>query len=58
MDKPFASYSSGYGVKFDKNFQNTRALNTVVQWQGGKLVTVFPKNAQGPGVTLKGVDGK
>ena len=58
IDKPFASYPSGYGVKFDKNFQNTRALNTVVQWQGGKLVTVFPKNAQGPGVTLKGVDGK
>ena len=58
MDKPFASYPSGYGVKFDKNFQNTRALNTVVQWQGGKLVTVFPKSAQGPGVTLKGVDGK
>lgn len=58
MDKPFASYPSGYGVKFDKNFQNTRALNTVVQWQAGKLVTVFPKNAQGPGVTLKGVDGK
>ena len=58
MDKPLASYPSGYGVKFDKNFQNTRALNTVVQWQGGKLVTVFPKNAQGPGVTLKGVDGK
>ena len=58
MDKPLASYPSGYGVKFDKNFQNTRALNTVVQWQSGKLVTVFPKNAQGPGVTLKGVDGK
>ena len=31
MDKPLASYPSGYGVKFDKNFQNTRALNTVVQ---------------------------
>ena len=58
MDKPFASYPSGYGVKFDKSFQNTRALSTVVQWQGGKLVTVFPKNAQGLGVSLKGVDGK
>ena len=58
MDKPFGTYPSGYGVKFDKNFQNTRALNTVVQGQAGKLVTVFPKNAQGPGVTLKGVGGK
>ena len=58
MDKPFNTYPSGYGVKFDKNFQNTRALNTVVQWQAGKLVTVFPKNAQGPGVALKGVGGK
>ncbi|MGS0753585.1 ABC transporter substrate-binding protein [Roseateles sp. GG27B] len=58
MDKPFASYPSGYGVKFDKNFQNTRALNTVVQWQGGKLVTVFPKTAQAPGVTLTSVGGK
>ena len=53
MDKPIGSYPSGYGVKFDKNFTNTRAFMTVVQWQSGKLVTVFPKNAVSPGVTIK-----
>ena len=53
MDKPVGSYASGYGVKFDKNFQNTRGFTTTVQWQGGKLVTVFPKNAVAPGAALK-----
>ena len=32
MDKPLNSYANGYGVKFDKNFQNTRAVTTTVQW--------------------------
>ena len=53
MDKPIGSYPSGWGVKFDKNFTNTRAFMTVVQWQSGKLVTVFPKNAVNPGAALK-----
>ena len=53
MDKPAGSYANGYGVKFDKNFQNLRASTTTVQWQSGKLVTVFPKNAVSPGVILK-----
>ncbi|MES2536951.1 MAG: ABC transporter substrate-binding protein [Pseudomonadota bacterium] len=53
MDKPAGSYATGYGVKFDKNFQNLRASPTTVQWQGGKLVTVFPKKAVVPGATLK-----
>ena len=53
MDKPIGSYATGYGVKFDKNFQNQRGFTTTVQWQSGKLVTVFPKNAVSPGVTLK-----
>ena len=53
MDKPHGSYANGYGVKFDKNFQNIRASTTTVQWQSGKLVTVFPKAAVSPGVTLK-----
>ncbi len=53
MDKPLNSYANGYGVKFDETFQNTRAFPTVVQWQGGKLVTVFPEKALLPGVTLK-----
>ena len=53
MDKPIGSYATGWGVKFDKNFQNTRAHTTTVQWQSGKPVTVFPKNAITPGITLK-----
>ncbi|MDB5849615.1 MAG: livK [Rhodoferax sp.] len=53
MDKPENTYPSGYGVKFDKNYQNVRALFTTSQWQGGKMVTVFPKPAVLPGVALK-----
>ncbi|HSV82658.1 MAG TPA: ABC transporter substrate-binding protein, partial [Ramlibacter sp.] len=53
LDRPERSYPTGFGVKFDKNFQNQRALFTASQWQGGKLVTVFPKAAVLPGVTLK-----
>ena len=53
LDKPENSYPSGYGVRFDKQFQNVRTGFTVSQWQGGKLVTVFPKVAVVPGVTLK-----
>ncbi len=53
LDKPENSYPSGYGVRFDKQFQNVRTGFTVSQWQGGKMVTVFPKLAVLPGVTLK-----
>ena len=53
LDKPEHSYPSGHGVRFDKNFQNSRAGLTVSQWQGGKMVTVFPKLAVVQGVTLK-----
>lgn len=53
LDKPIGTYANGAGVKFDKNFQNQRAVTTTVQWQNGKPVTVFPKSAVNPGVTLK-----
>ena len=53
LDKPENSYPSGYGVKFDKQFQNVRTGFTVSQWQGGKLATVFPKVAVVSGVALK-----
>ena len=53
MDKPENVYPSGYGVRFDKQFQNVRTGFTVSQWQGGKLVTVFPKKAVQVGVMLK-----
>ena len=52
MDKPLSSYATGYGVKFDETFQNTRAAPTVKQWQGGKVVTVFPTAAAAEGSKL------
>ena len=53
MDKPDNTYASGFGAKFDKNFQNVRAQFTTSQWQVGKMVTVFPKEAVLPGVAIK-----
>jgi len=53
LDKPLNSYPSGFGVKFDDTFQNTRAFPTVIQWQAGKQITVFPAEARAAGVTLK-----
>ena len=53
LDKPVNSYPSGFGVKFDENFQNTRAFPTVIQWQAGKQITVFPSEARAAGVALK-----
>jgi branched-chain amino acid transport system substrate-binding protein len=52
MDKPAKSYATGFGVKFDAKFQNTRAFPTVVQWQSGKVVTVYPTDAAQPHVKL------
>ena len=53
LDKPENTYPSGFGAKFDKNFQNVRASFTTSQWQDGKMVTVYPKTAVLPGVALK-----
>ena len=53
LDKPEGTYASGFGAKFDSGFQNVRATFTTTQWQGGKPVTVFPKEAVVPGVVLK-----
>jgi branched-chain amino acid transport system substrate-binding protein len=58
MDRPANSYASGFGVKFDDKFQNLRAQPTVIQWQGGKQVTVFPSDARAPGVALKNTPRK
>jgi branched-chain amino acid transport system substrate-binding protein len=44
-DKPLGSYATGYGAKFDENHQNVMALPLVVQWQDGKVVTVYPDEA-------------
>jgi branched-chain amino acid transport system substrate-binding protein len=57
MDKPVGSYATGYGVKFDDKFQNTRAAVTVVQWQDGKPVTVYPAEAAPEGASLQKLSG-
>jgi branched-chain amino acid transport system substrate-binding protein len=53
LDVPENTYPSGFGAKFDGVFQNVRAQFTASQWQDGKLVTVFPKNAVLAGVKLR-----
>jgi branched-chain amino acid transport system substrate-binding protein len=58
MDKPLKSTAAGFGVKFDDEFQNTRAFPTIVQWQAGKVVTVYPPEAARPGVKLVNVPRK
>ncbi len=45
IDVPPGVTSAGYGVKFGKNNQNERASMMGMQWQGGKLVTVYPDAA-------------
>lgn len=53
FDKPVGATATGYGMKFDERGQNVRAFPTVVQWQGGKLVTVFPDEAKAEGAVIK-----
>ena len=41
---------TGAGVKFDESGQNQRAIISAMQWQKGKLVTIYPEylaNAEG-----------
>lgn len=47
FDKPESSYETGFGVKYDDKAQNVRAFPTVIQWQGGKQVTIYPVAAAG-----------
>jgi branched-chain amino acid transport system substrate-binding protein len=58
MNKPLNSYASGFGVQFDDKFQNLRAQPTVIQWQNGKQVTVFPAEARASGVALRNTPRK
>jgi branched-chain amino acid transport system substrate-binding protein len=58
MDKPYNSYTGGYGAKFDDKLQNTRAFPTVIQWQSRKQVTVFPPEARPAGASLVNVPSK
>ncbi|HYL23313.1 MAG TPA: ABC transporter substrate-binding protein [Burkholderiales bacterium] len=57
-DKPLGSYPTGFGVKFDDKFQNMRAQPVVIQWQGGKQVTVFPVEARREGAALRNLPRK
>lgn len=43
--KPLASTAAGWGFRFAENGQNELASANVMQWQGGKLMTVFPAEA-------------
>ncbi|WP_138933056.1 ABC transporter substrate-binding protein [Roseovarius arcticus] len=45
IDIPEGTTAAGYGVKFDENNQNERARMMGLQWQDGKLVTVYPDDA-------------
>jgi branched-chain amino acid transport system substrate-binding protein len=45
IDIPVGGTATGWGAKFGENGQNTRAAPILMQWQGGKLVTVSPKEA-------------
>lgn len=53
MDKPESSYETGFGVKYDEHAQNIRAFPTVIQWQNGKQVTIYPVKAAGENKPLK-----
>ncbi len=44
LDLPVGATPVGWGVKFGKDGQNTRAQMTVMQWQNGKLKAVYPEN--------------
>jgi branched-chain amino acid transport system substrate-binding protein len=45
VDIPIGRTATGWGAKFGENGQNTRAVPFLMQWQGGQLVTVHPKEA-------------
>jgi branched-chain amino acid transport system substrate-binding protein len=55
IDEPVKTLATGYGVKFDDKFQNTRAKPTVIQWQHGKQVTVYPEDAAKAGNRITGL---
>lgn len=43
--KPVGSTATGWGFDFGENGQNRAVTTTLMQWQDGKLVTVWPKEA-------------
>ena len=45
IDVPQGTTAAGYGIQFRKGNQNERASMMGMQWQDGKLVTVYPAGA-------------
>jgi branched-chain amino acid transport system substrate-binding protein len=45
LDIKSGTTPTGWGVKYGEDGQNSRAVPLVTQWQGGELVTVWPKDA-------------
>ena len=45
LDIPVGTTETGWGLKLDAKGQNTRCNPLLMQWQNGKLVTVFPAAA-------------
>lgn len=45
VDVPQGATAAGFGVKFGENNQNERASMMGMQWQDGRLVTIFPEDA-------------
>lgn len=45
MDVAEGSTAAGYGIEFDDTNQNVRASMMGMQWQDGRLVTVYPEAA-------------
>src|SRR5690554_1184170 len=45
IDIPAGQTAAGYGMLFDDTHQNERAAMMGLQWQDGKLVTVYPEEA-------------
>jgi branched-chain amino acid transport system substrate-binding protein len=41
--KAAGTTAAGWGFQFADNGQNQLATTNVMQWQGGKLVTVYPE---------------
>ena len=52
IDKPFGSYETGYGIKYDKTMQNVRAVPLIAQWQDGQVKAVYPQEAIAAGGRL------
>lgn len=43
LNKPAGSNAAGWGAKYGEDGQNTLASANIMQWQGGKLLTIYPE---------------